>query len=83
VVRTFTPAHDLQQNDLWSAPSQPVVGTTAPVNDDFDQAFTIGSLPYAYIQRTTSATSATDDPTPSEGQGVGKTVWYHYTPATQ
>lgn len=53
-----------------------------PVNDDFDSAVHIGSLPFTDAINTMGATTASDDPFSSCGQGgQGPTVWYSFTPA--
>lgn len=56
-----------------------------PINDDFDQAKTIESLPHADNVSTLGATSASDDPIPSCGQVAPATqsnsVWYQFTPS--
>ncbi len=57
---------------------------TPPLNDDFDNAFTIADTPYTFDQSTTLATTAPDDPAPSCGSGgqQSHSVWYRFTPAT-
>jgi hypothetical protein len=49
-----------------------------PVNDDFDNATTITSLPFTMKQATTEATKADDDPTSCYDWSRGS-VWYRYT----
>jgi hypothetical protein len=56
----------------------------APVNDDFDAAIVIPSLPFTDTQDTTEATEAPDDPPLPSCVGVGGTshsVWYQFTPS--
>ena len=50
-----------------------------PVNDDFATPIEVDAFPYSYVQNTTRATSATDDPF---CHGSRKTVWYSFTPQT-
>ena len=59
------------------APAQAV----APPNDDFDSAAVVASLPASFVQDTTEATTAGDDPAICAG-GNANSVWYRYTPAT-
>jgi hypothetical protein len=85
VVRTFTPAHGVQQNALTSSGSTEVSATTSYLvpNDDIEDAFVISTSPYANSQDTQGATMAADDPVLGCGpanQGYN-TVWYRYTPA--
>ena len=47
-----------------------------PVNDDFDHATAIDTLPFAAAVRTDAATRAPDDPACAAS---GKTVWYTWT----
>lgn len=49
----------------WSAP---------PTNDDFDGAVEIDAIPFSFMQDTTDATTADDDP--AACADVGHTVWY-------
>jgi hypothetical protein len=70
--------------DLHLAISAPF--TSAPPNDEFP-GIVISALPYnSPTINTTSATTATGDPTPSQcgvGNGVrNKSVWYSFTPAS-
>jgi len=52
-------------------------------NDDFDQASLVSSEPYANTMDTSTATTSSDDPTPSCGGGRKyNSVWYKYTPAS-
>jgi hypothetical protein len=47
------------------------------VNDDFDNAINISALPFSETQDTSTATSASDDPTTCFNNG---SVWYQFTP---
>ncbi|HET9476517.1 MAG TPA: hypothetical protein VFP63_03420 [Dehalococcoidia bacterium] len=47
-----------------------------PGNDDFDSAQPVGELPFSWVQGTTCATSAPDDP---NCFGSGYTVWFAFT----
>jgi Leucine-rich repeat (LRR) protein len=82
VIRTYTPAHGDQQNDLLSEYSSEVV--VPPINDDFNDAIFIGSIDFEDVQDTTNATTAPDDPNfscPVFFNGTGAhSVWYSYTP---
>jgi hypothetical protein len=53
-----------------------------PVNDDFDNALVIGSLPFADMQDTRVTFPATDDPSSTCETVPAATVWYRYTPPT-
>ncbi len=53
----------------------------APSNDDFANRTTITSLPFSGTQDTTEATEEAGEPQPDCAYGVGKTVWYEYTPS--
>ncbi len=59
-----------------------VFGALPPTNDDFDDAITIGSIPFTDSQNTTAASAPFDDPAPSCGVAIGRTVWYEWTPTT-
>ncbi|MFN2527011.1 MAG: calcium-binding protein [Actinomycetota bacterium] len=48
-----------------------------PANDDFDSAVEIQSIPFSFIQDTTEATAADDDP--EACAQTGHTVWYEVT----
>jgi len=50
----------------------------APVNDDFDNATTITSLPFTDTLSTVDATTAADDPYCA---GNAHSVWYAFTPS--
>lgn len=53
------------------------------VNDDFDNALVIATVPYSYTQDIVGATVATDDPSfPCYSGQRYNTVWYRYTPTT-
>ncbi len=55
-----------------------------PPNDDFDNAQSIGSLPFSDTEDTTAGTNESGEPTPScsyTGQAAGS-MWYRYTAAT-
>jgi hypothetical protein len=51
--------------------------TAPPLNDDFDSATIISSLPFTDTLDTSGATSAPDDPTSC---GNNASVWYAFTP---
>ena len=51
-----------------------------PVNDDFDNAIEISSLPYYDARPTYGATIAGDDPTLCGHLEQGPSVWYRFTP---
>jgi alpha-tubulin suppressor-like RCC1 family protein/Tol biopolymer transport system component len=60
-----------------------VIPVTAPSNDDFDSALTVGSLPYADTEGTLGASRAADDPVLSCGGSPSQhynSVWYSITP---
>ncbi len=61
--------------------SKPPPPLLAPLNDDFDGAMAMGSLPFSHIQDTTWATTGEDDPTPSCWHPDGS-VWYQYRAGT-
>lgn len=46
-------------------------------NDDFDNAITVGALPFSDTRDTSTATSASDDPVDCHNNG---SVWYQFTP---
>ena len=53
------------------------------VNNDFDQALVIATVPYSYTQDILGATTAADDPSfPCYAGQRYNTVWYRYTPTT-
>jgi hypothetical protein len=70
-------------------PGQLDVSTVAvPANDDFDNAVTIGALPFTDTISIDEATASEDDPGQSDNgpqcifEGiVGGTAWYRFTPA--
>ena len=49
-----------------------------PANDDFDNAISIGAIPFSESRDTSQATSALDDPTNCFNNG---SVWYQFTPS--
>ncbi|TAK31783.1 MAG: hypothetical protein EPO21_16720 [Chloroflexota bacterium] len=56
--------------------------TPAPVNDEFDQATVITSMPYTDREDTLGATVAADDPVFRCVTGAkSATVWYRFTPS--
>lgn len=53
------------------------------VNDDFDDALVIATVPYSYTQDILGATVSVDDPSfPCYAGQRYNTVWYRYTPTT-
>lgn len=58
-------------------PAGPALAQTAPPNDDFSAATTIGALPFTDSADTTGASSAADDPVTCGNNG---SVWYAFTP---
>ena len=53
-----------------------------PVNDDFDAATSMTTLPFGEDLDTSEATAASDDPTPSCSESLPSTVWYAITPTS-
>ncbi len=67
----------------WPASVRAAPLLQAPVNDDFNNAFSIATTPYTNSQDTTQATTAVDDPVfQSCGTGSGsrhsRSVWYRF-----
>lgn len=58
------------------------VQAQAPANDNLADASVIDTFPYDTIADLTEATLEITDPAPTCGGGLGKTVWYRYTPVT-
>ena len=80
-IRTFTAAHDLQQNALLSDFSVPILATTRPSNDDFANASLIntGFSNFSDIENIAFASLETGDPTATcGGTSTFRTVWYKY-----
>jgi len=68
-----------QQNNAGVAYTQVVVIPPPPVNDDFDNATIIPSIPFSATEDATNATVAPDDPFCFART---QTVWFSYTPTT-
>lgn len=57
----------------------PTGSNAPPVNDDFDQATTVATMPDFFTQSTAEATLAADDPDMGCGYGRNsKTVWFRW-----
>ena len=54
----------------------------APSNDNFADRTPVTALPFTSSQNTAEAGEEVGEPMPDCGYGVGKTVWYEYTPTT-
>jgi hypothetical protein len=53
---------------------------TRPPNDDFNNAYAVGALPYTRTQSTTFASLEIGEPLPACQTNAGATVWYTFTP---
>jgi hypothetical protein len=78
-VRAVNDAGAGPWSDAWQLN---LVDARAPVNDDFDSAIVIDSLPFTDAQDTQVTFSTPDDPSPSCATDVAGSVWYTYTPST-
>jgi subtilisin family serine protease/Leucine-rich repeat (LRR) protein len=63
----------------YSNTANAIASCPPPANDDFNSATLISAIPFTDTVNTSWATTAGDDPVPSCGSNVGKTVWYKYT----
>jgi hypothetical protein len=55
----------------------------APANDDFANAMVIEGIPFSTTQNNTAASTEAGEPDPGcTWGGIGRTLWYAYTPST-